>query len=119
MYIRSGQAFVLMYSITDRNSFEEVNRLLEQVMRVKDYDSEKSLVAALVGNKCDLEEDREVSTSEGKAFASAHSLLFLECSAKTNINIDTIFTSLALLHPSQSFLEKSNFVLLEAFMLLP
>jgi len=45
----------------------------------------------LVGNKCDLEDQREVSTAEAKAFAEKHSLYFLETSAKTAENVDKAF----------------------------
>ena len=45
------------------------------------------MVVILVGNKTDLEEEREVSTKEGEAFAKKHNLLFMETSAKTANNV--------------------------------
>jgi len=53
------------------------------------------MVIMLVGNKCDRENRRAVSTEEGEAFARDHGLLFIETSAKTRINVDQAFTRVA------------------------
>ena len=45
----------------------------------------------LVGNKCDLEENRQVTTSEAEEFAKIHDLLFIETSAKTSFNVNCAF----------------------------
>jgi Ras-related protein Rab-2A len=49
----------------------------------------------LIGNKCDLEHKRQVSTDEGEAFAKEHGLVFLETSAKTAHNVDDAFVQTA------------------------
>jgi GTPase KRas len=57
-YMRTGQGFVMVYSITSRSSFDEINSFREQILRVKDKDYVPILLA---GNKCDLERERYFS----------------------------------------------------------
>ena len=68
-YMRTGEGFLLVYSITSRQSFEEILTFEQQILRVKDKDYFPMIV---VGNKCDLEGEREVST-EG-SYLLLHSL---------------------------------------------
>lgn len=56
-YMRTGEGFVLVYSITARESFEEISQFHQQILRVKDKDN---FPMVLVGNKCDLEYERQV-----------------------------------------------------------
>jgi Ras-related protein Rab-2A len=49
----------------------------------------------LIGNKCDLESQRQVPRSEGESFAKEHGLLFLECSAKEDTNVEEAFMNTA------------------------
>jgi small GTP-binding protein len=58
-YMRTGEGFLLVYSITSRQSFEEILTFEQQILRVKDKDYFPMIV---VGNKADLEGEREVST---------------------------------------------------------
>ena len=55
--MRNGEGFVLVYDITSFRSFEQIQKLVEQIVRVKDVDL---LPVILVGNKCDMEQDRQV-----------------------------------------------------------
>jgi GTPase KRas protein len=57
-YMRTGEGFLLVYSITSRQSFEEITTFQQQILRVKDKDYFPMVV---VGNKCDLEHEREVT----------------------------------------------------------
>lgn len=57
-YMRTGEGFLLVYDITSRQSFEEITTFEQQILRVKDKDYFPMVV---VGNKCDLEGEREVS----------------------------------------------------------
>lgn len=57
-YMRTGEGFLLIYSITSRQSFEEIMTFQQQILRVKDKDYFPIIV---VGNKCDLEKERVVS----------------------------------------------------------
>ena len=57
-YMRTGEGFLLVYSINSRQSFEEITTFQQQILRVKDKDYFPMVV---VGNKCDLEGEREVT----------------------------------------------------------
>jgi GTPase SAR1 family protein len=70
-YMRTGEGFLLVYSITDRQSFEEIMTFQQQILRVKDKDYFPMIV---VGNKCDLDGERQVST-QGKSCLTVTSLL--------------------------------------------
>ncbi|GMT08302.1 hypothetical protein PENTCL1PPCAC_30476, partial [Pristionchus entomophagus] len=78
-YMRSGKGFLLVYSVTDRKSFEEAGGYTGQVLRVKDKEEYPVL---LVANKIDMANQREVSQQEGKAMAEELRLAYMETSAK-------------------------------------
>lgn len=90
-YMRTGEGFLLVYSINSRNSLEELQSFYEQIQRVKDTDSVPVLV---VGNKCDLEIERQVSYEEGLSLAKSFNCPFLETSAKQRINVEEAFYGL-------------------------
>ena len=69
-YMRTGEGFLLVYSITSRQSFEEITTFQQQILRVKDKDYFPMVV---VGNKCDLESEREV-TRQGTLFCCTTSV---------------------------------------------
>ncbi|CAO3701485.1 unnamed protein product [Rhizopus microsporus] len=87
-YMRNGEGFLLVYSITSRMSFEEITTFYQQICRVKDRDY---FPMVLVGNKCDLETDRQVSSQEGSDLAKNFGCQFIETSAKQRINVDEAF----------------------------
>ena len=62
-YIRAGQGFLLVYAINNSASFEEMQQFVQQINRAK---QSSNVPIILVGNKCDLEEFREVSFATGK-----------------------------------------------------
>lgn len=90
-YMRTGEGFLLVYAINSRNSLEELQVFYEQIQRVKDTDNVPVLV---VGNKSDLEIERQVSFEEGAAFAKSLRCPFLETSAKQRINVEEAFYGL-------------------------
>ncbi|KAI7906405.1 ras-like protein 3 [Cokeromyces recurvatus] len=87
-YMRNGEGFVLVYSITSVRSFEQVQKLYQQISRVKDLDL---FPVILIGNKCDMESHRQVPSYVGRSLAEHYGCQFLETSAKQRINIDEAF----------------------------
>ena len=88
-YMRTGQGFIIVYSITSKASFEEVKKFRDQVVRVKDSDKVPIVV---VGNKLDLEdESREVSKDEGRELAQNWGVPWMETSAKERIRCEDAF----------------------------
>ena len=61
LYMKNGQGFVLVYSITAQSTFNDLQDLREQILRVKDTDDVPMI---LVGNKCDLEDERVVGKDQ-------------------------------------------------------
>eukprot|EP01119_Soliformovum_irregulare_P006477 TRINITY_DN1851_c0_g1_i1.p1 TRINITY_DN1851_c0_g1~~TRINITY_DN1851_c0_g1_i1.p1 ORF type:complete len:199 (+),score=31.56 TRINITY_DN1851_c0_g1_i1:141-737(+) len=90
-YIRSGHGFAIVFSVTSKGTFETLHTFHDQILRVKDVDSFPMI---LLGNKCDLLKDREVSTAEAKEFADSINAPFLETSAKARINVEEGFYQL-------------------------
>jgi GTPase KRas protein len=90
-YMRTGEGFLLIYSITSRQSFEEIMTFQQQILRVKDKDYFPIIV---VGNKCDLEKERVVSQQEGEALARQFGCKFIETSAKSRIHVEDAFYDL-------------------------
>ncbi|XP_068710376.1 ras-like protein RAS2 [Montipora capricornis] len=91
-YMRNGEGFLLVFSVTDRASFQEIQTTFHpQILRVKDR-SEFPMI--LVGNKSDLEQERTVSTSEGQELASGYKIQYIETSAKQKTNVDQAFHDL-------------------------
>ncbi|TVY48550.1 Ras-related protein [Lachnellula occidentalis] len=92
LYMKTGQGFLLVFSITSQSSLYELQELREQIIRIKDDDN---VPIVIVGNKSDLEEDRMVSRS--KAFAVSQSwgnAPYYETSARRRANVDEVFIDL-------------------------
>ncbi|KAG2181314.1 hypothetical protein INT43_008897 [Umbelopsis isabellina] len=87
-YMRTGEGFLLVYSITSRQSFEDINVFYHQICRVKDRDS---FPMVLIANKSDLESERQVSSQEGRDLARSFGSTFIETSAKQRVNVDEAF----------------------------
>ena len=106
-YIRFSEGFVVVYSITQNYSFLDVETLIERIHRVKD---DESVPIVLVGNKCDLEDERQVSTEEAQCVADKFGIPFLEVSAKTNHNVDKMFETIVseIVEPSKHVINNDN-----------
>jgi len=90
-YMRSGQGFLCVYSITNRGTFEEIAAFREQILRVKDAEKVPMVV---VGNKSDLDSERQVSQAEGKELAASFGCPWMETSAKARIRCEDSFYEL-------------------------
>ncbi|XP_040571400.1 ras-like protein 2 [Lepeophtheirus salmonis] len=90
-YMRSGDGFLLVFSVSDRASFEELTKFHMQILRVKDRDE---FPIMMVGNKADLKNHRVISVEEGRAMARQLKIPYIECSAKVRMNVDQAFYEL-------------------------
>ena len=93
-YIRSGDGYIIVFSITSVTSFLEVNAIKEQLNMVLDVDNNTLIPIILVGNKCDLEEYRQVQSSDAQRLANEWKVKYFETSAKNKTNINRIFEEL-------------------------
>jgi len=91
MYMRTGEGFLLVFSVTSRDSFFELESFYNQVLRVKDA---AKIPMVLVGNKADLEHQRQVSTLEASALAAKWNIPYVETSARTRTNVEEAFYTL-------------------------
>ncbi|XP_057533149.1 ras-related protein RABA5a isoform X2 [Amaranthus tricolor] len=86
-YYRGAVGALLVYDISRRQTFDSISRWLNELHTHSDM----NVVTILVGNKSDLKDAREVSTSEGKDLAEAQGLFFIETSALDSSNVAAAF----------------------------
>mmetsp|Transcript_24210 Transcript_24210/g.22013 ORF Transcript_24210/g.22013 Transcript_24210/m.22013 type:complete len:206 (+) Transcript_24210:8-625(+) len=91
-YFKISHGIMLIYDVTDRDSYESLKLYYDAVTNTKN--SKVNATIIIVGNKCDNDIKREVSYEEGESFANQYNLKFYETSAKDNINIDQVFSFL-------------------------
>ncbi len=87
-YYRGADGCLLVYDITNRKSFDALAMWLSEA---KQNSNNPNLVILMIGNKADLVESRQVSFTEGKAFAEANEVTYLEVSAKAYESVETAF----------------------------
>ncbi|XP_058890053.1 ras-related protein M-Ras-like isoform X2 [Acipenser ruthenus] len=91
-YMRTGDGFLIVYSVTDKASFEHVDRFHQLILRVKDRESFPMI---LVANKVDLVHLKKVTSEQGKEMAAKHNIPYIETSAKDPpSNVDKAFHDL-------------------------
>ncbi|OHT09995.1 Ras-related protein RIC1 [Tritrichomonas foetus] len=90
-YYRGSNGIIIVYDVTDRESFDHVSYWMKEIDRLATAD----VCKLLVGNKADLTEKRAVTTEEGQALANQFGITFVETSAKENTNVEEIFAKMA------------------------
>lgn len=91
LYIKNGQGFVVVYSLTNHQTFQDIKTMKELITRVK---GSERVPILLVGNKVDLEHQREVPTLEGRTLAQFWGCPFVEASAKNRTNVNEVFAEI-------------------------
>ena len=86
-YYKNCVCAIIVYDITSRDSFNEVKNWIDDCINY----SPKTVLMALIGNKCDLKDNRIISTEEGQELADKYGILFYETSALDGTNIKEIF----------------------------
>ena len=89
-FIKNADGVLLMYDITNRESFDKISKWWNDILEHK----EKDFPVILVGNKCDLEDERKVQKEEGESIAKKYNVKFYETSNKDGINIEESFREL-------------------------
>ena len=89
-YYRGAHGILLLYDVTDKDSFKNLSNWLIEIEK----NASKNVLKVLIGNKCDLEDKRVVTFNQGKEFADTYGLKFIETSAKKNLNVNEAFETL-------------------------
>lgn len=90
-YFKGAHGILLVYDISDRETFENVSHWVHQIRE----NADDKVVLILVGNKCDREEARAVTKEEGEELARRFGVPFFETSAKANTNVDECYNAIA------------------------
>lgn len=91
-YMRTGNGFVVVYSITSQESFKELDSIYKTMLRAKNAET---VPMVLLGNKVDLECDRVISSEQGEELSTRFKCPFFETSAKTNVNVTEAYHQVA------------------------
>lgn len=91
-YYRQAMGIVLVYDVTNEKTFNNITNWLRNIEENAKEDVEK----IIVGNKTDLESQRRVSTEKAQKMAIEYGIKLIETSAKSNMNIESVFTELAM-----------------------
>ncbi|KAH9666091.1 Rab5/RabF-family small GTPase [Citrus sinensis] len=91
MYYRGAAAAVVVYDISNMDTFNRANKLVQELQR----QGNQIVVMALAANKSDLDSQREVPTEEGEQFSQENGMFYIETSAKTAQNINELFYEIA------------------------
>ncbi|CAG0884209.1 unnamed protein product [Cyprideis torosa] len=90
-YYRGAMGIMLVYDITNERTFDNIRNWIRNIEEHASSDVEKMIL----GNKCDMEDKRQVSKERGQSLAVEYGVRFLETSAKSAINVDEAFHTLA------------------------
>lgn len=91
LYIKNGQGFVVVYSLTNNQTFQDIRPMKELITRVKGTERVPIL---LVANKVDLDHQREVDYADGYSLSQQWGCPFIEASAKNRTNVNEVFAEI-------------------------
>ncbi|KAM9428271.1 ras-related protein Rab-6B-like isoform 1-T1 [Salvelinus alpinus] len=103
-YIRDSTVAVVVYDITNMNSFQQTCKWIDDVRTERGSD----VIIMLVGNKTDLEEKRQITIEAGEQRAKELNVMFIETSAKTGTNVKQLFRRVAATLPGMESLDDVN-----------
>ena len=89
-YYRGAHGILLIYDVTDKDSFKNLSNWLIEIEK----NASKNVLKVLIGNKVDLEDKRVIAYNQGKEFADTYGLKYIETSAKKNLNVNEAFETL-------------------------
>ena len=89
-YYRGAHGILLIYDVTDKDSFKNLSNWLIEIEK----NASKNVLKVLIGNKVDLEDKRVITYNQGKEFADTYGLKYIETSAKKNLNVNEAFETL-------------------------
>eukprot|EP01130_Rhizamoeba_saxonica_P000340 TRINITY_DN1030_c0_g3_i1.p1 TRINITY_DN1030_c0_g3~~TRINITY_DN1030_c0_g3_i1.p1 ORF type:complete len:202 (-),score=57.70 TRINITY_DN1030_c0_g3_i1:94-699(-) len=90
-YYRGANGIIVVFDVTNGDSFENVKKWLQEIERYAADDVQR----VLVGNKCDMENDRQVTESDARDFSDMLAIPYLEASAKSCQNVEDVFFTVA------------------------
>jgi len=90
-YYRGAMGIMLVYDITNEKSFDNIKNWIRNIEEHASQDVEKMIL----GNKCDMNDRREVTKERGEELAIEYGIKFMETSAKASINVEEAFYTLA------------------------
>eukprot|EP01083_Nonionella_stella_P084985 235349_1 len=90
-YYRGAHGVLLVYDVTDEHSFMNMRGWMNNI----EQHASDHIAKVIIGNKCDMMDDRVVPSDKGKALALEYNAPFYETSAKNNINVTKVFVDIA------------------------
>eukprot|EP00831_Metopus_contortus_P006303 TRINITY_DN12389_c0_g1_i1.p1 TRINITY_DN12389_c0_g1~~TRINITY_DN12389_c0_g1_i1.p1 ORF type:complete len:155 (-),score=30.57 TRINITY_DN12389_c0_g1_i1:50-514(-) len=90
-YYRGAHGIIIVYDVTDKESFESVKNWMVEIDRL----ANDQVCRLIIGNKCDREADRKVTTEQGKELAKHYGVPFVETSAKAALNVEDAFKTIS------------------------
>jgi small GTP-binding protein len=104
MYYRGATVAIIVYDVTCKSSYGAAQRWIKELKQ----QGNSNTIIMLVGNKMDLNSERQVDMDEVKQYAEDHKFLFIETSAKNNYNIQEMFKQLAEIIPKKDINAKMD-----------